>query len=388
MRVLWLVALWAISAAVSARNFTPKKPEIKKEINKKLSLNESELNKKLSSDVATVKKAIAGKNDEDTKATQRLDLSVDPKVDISVVKSTKPNVANTLESAAVKQADIATDADFKIPFIENIDTTEVVDVDITDKDSIPLVLTRAALSQLLNISSENLDKELKSITVGNTGITIGDLGALGTLFPTTAGGATNFATITFPDFLGTFFGGNFAAGLAGLPDFGNLAGLPGVLAGILTVAAAVGAGLAALIALAVPALQIANQILAIIAISLLIAYVVEDKEEEVEETGYGFADTGTGYGLSSGYGYDAGPGLVSAGDTTGYSSYSDYRRADKPVDAFSDLMADNTIDGVEPFKASTIGRSFGLTPMINRVAKVVSDAVHTYSNMYGDDEEE
>jgi len=188
-------------------------------------------------------------------------------------------------------------------------------------------------------------------------------------------------------FLAALFGG--LPGFPG-PGFPGLPGLPGldvltaIATAIFATLAGLGAVLAGLIGFAVKGLQIANQVLAIIGIALLIAYLVEKKKGEEEEyyyeedTGYGEYDSGyasegygapvetSGYGDSIGYSSDNSAHTAHSGPAaTGTSSYSSYRRADEA-----------------PNPDGTISRAS--KPIVNRVARMVNSAVKKYSEMYSE----
>ncbi|KAF2363135.1 hypothetical protein FHG87_006117 [Trinorchestia longiramus] len=421
MKALWMLSLIVISTTTvaAAAGTSTKKPVSKKDNGKKENLNGSELHKKLFLEASNVKKAIAERSEAAQADQSGIFHRLKPVKEAVALQNQKAtekdgtllHLTQTKDAAAIQRLKPSKGVlsfpifDFSsTPHETTIEEEAVTTEEPHDHETdMPVLLSRSALMELLNISGNNLDKELKTITVGSTGITIGGFDPFQKLF---AGPGTGTGIIVGTDTItktgtkggitktGTK-GGLSNAGLAiAFPDFankpllgiiggGNKDGLAATLTTLFAIAAAIGAGLASLIAFVVPPLQIANQVLAIIAISLLIAYVVHDKKG-AEETDYEYMDSG--YGSEPGYGYDMGSGLVSFGDTTGYSSYSNYRRSDalKPADAFSDLLPGKTIDGVGPMKSTTLNRSVGLVPMVNSVTKAVTRAINSYSNMYGE----
>lgn len=157
------------------------------------------------------------------------------------------------------------------------------------------------------------------------------------------------------------------------------------------------------------------------------AYLAEDKggeEEEGYDTGTGYGDTSeTGYGDTSDTGYggtmdtgysgmlfsstggsgtgmgysspaisDSSIGHSSGSDTidnSQVSSYSDYRRIGGPVeDGFSNLLESPDTGAASSYSFPSSARSNVASPVVNRVARMVSDAVKTYSDLYGQGEDQ
>lgn len=142
----------------------------------------------------------------------------------------------------------------------------------------------------------------------------------------------------------------------------------------IAVVAAVGAGLAALIAFVVQPLQIINHILAVIAIAMLITYLVEDAHympgsfldtyyypQDDPYTSYGYkGDLGYGYKGKSDYGYKGDSGYGYKGDpgyyNDDYSSSSYSSGYAKPRD---DVLNKKTAD-LSPKKSKYGAPTHGL----------------------------
>lgn len=181
-------------------------------------------------------------------------------------------------------------------------------------------------------------------------------------------GTVNVGPLTITGPLGAGGLGQLLAALLGGGGGGvanPLNAIAAVFTGLFAVGAAIAAGFAALVGFIVPPLQIVNQILAIIALALLTAYIVEDKKSGGDY--YAYEDYDTGYVLDSGYGYpeSSGSGYSAPSSGGGGSSYTSYKRSD--VDS-------NTL--------GRTARSNAYRPMISRVARMVNSAVKKYSKMY------